>query len=128
MNAHTPPELFVPAPSATYRTFAYAIRGYNMGAIRDGWIVYAEPPARPPHDGLVDELCLAKEIAGKVYLRFLKRGRTPGRWDLLSVTGPAMLDVELEWATLVDWIKPHTLSKQQIASLENDFTDIADAT
>jgi hypothetical protein len=88
----------VPAPSVTPDTFSFVVRGHNMGAIKDGWVVLAEKPRIAPHAGLIDELCLAKAANGLVYCRFLKRGRLPGRWDLLSVTGPAELDIELEWA------------------------------
>lgn len=113
------PAFTTPAPRASSNTIGMVIRGYNMGALRDGWFVFGERPTRPPHDGLVDELCIAKSaVDGRVYVRFLKRGRKPDRWDLLSVTGPAMLDVDLEWATLVDWIKPHALTKQERTILE----------
>lgn len=106
----------------TPNTIGMVIRGYNMGAIKDGWFVFGERPTRPPHDGLVDELCLVKCVGDPVvYTRFLKKGRVPGRWDLLTVTGPAMLDVELEWATLIDWIKPHSLTKQEKAILEEGY-------
>lgn len=116
-----PPAFTTKTPANTGNTIGMVIRGYNMGALRDGWFVFGERPTRPPHDGLVDELCMVKSAEDeKIYVRFLKRGRKPERWDLLSVTGPAMLDVELEWATLIDWIKPHSLTKQERAILEED--------
>ena len=119
------PLFTVPTPKSTPNTIGMVIRGYNMGALKDGWFVFGEAPTEPPHDGLIDELCIVKSADdGRIYVRFLKRGRLPGRWDLLSVTGPAMLDVALEWATLVDWIKPHSLTERELAALRSDYADM----
>lgn len=113
------PILKVPAPFSSPVTAGYVVRGYNMGAIKDGWIVFIEQTERPAHDGLIDELCVVKTTEGKLYVRFIKKGRLPDRWDLLSVTGPAVHDAELEWAAPVTWVKPHTLSKTEIQALRD---------
>lgn len=113
------PILTIPAPYSTPITAGYVVRGYNMGAIKDGWVVFIERTERPAHDGLVDELCVVKTISGKLYVRFLRKGRLADRWDLLSVTGPAILDAELEWAAPVTWVKPHTLSKSEVQALRD---------
>lgn len=113
-----PQALSVPRPCATPNTVAKAVRGYSMGAIRDGWIVYYEQEFKPPHDGLIDKLCVVMTSDGRDLIRFIKKGRKPGCYDLLSVTGEPILDAELKWAAEVTWIKPHTLTDNQILGLE----------
>lgn len=106
------------APYFTEDTGAMSIRGYSMGAIRDGWLVYFENHKSRPHDGLVDELCVAKLKDGRCMTRFLKKGRKPGRWDLVAISGEPVLDAELEWAERVEWIRPHRPSDAELAFLE----------
>jgi hypothetical protein len=96
---------------------AMIVRGYNMGSIRNGWVVYFKDRKSPPHAGLVDELCVVKPKGGDALLRFLKSGRKPGAWDLVSVTGDPILDADLEWAEQVDWIRPHRMGDSDIAML-----------
>lgn len=111
-------------PQFANQVEAYVLRGYNMGGIRDGWIIIIEKALkRAPHDGLIDELCMVEAQDGRNLTRILKKGRKPGTWDLLTVTGPAELDVALKWAAPVAWVKPHTLTKIETAALEKHFAD-----
>lgn len=110
-------ELVVPMPSSTPNTVAKVVRGYSMGAIRDGWLVFYEQEFLPPHAGLVDKLCVVMTSDDRDLVRFIKKGRKPGRYDLLTVTGEPILDAELKWAAEVTWIKPHILSEDQAAVL-----------
>jgi hypothetical protein len=50
---------------------AFSVRGYSMGAIRDGWWAFISRRRRKPNDDLVDELCIARTSAGRTLLRFL---------------------------------------------------------
>lgn len=111
--------LRVPKPYATSNTVAKAVRGYSMGAIRDGWIVYYEQEFKAPHDGLIDKLCVVMTADDRDLIRFIKKGRKPGRYDLLSITGEPILDAELKWAAEITWIKPHILTDEQISALEH---------
>lgn len=106
------------APYVTEDMGALSVRGYCMGAIRDGWWVYIEDHQSRPHDGLIDELCVAQLKDGRCLVRFLKKGRKPGTWDLVAVTGDPILDAELEWAEKVEWIRPHRPSDAELAFLE----------
>lgn len=105
------------APFATEDMVAVTVRGYSMGAIRDGWLIYFRHRESKPVRELQDELCIVKTRCGRILLRFLKRGRLPERWDLLSVTGEPMMDVELMWAERVEFIRPHKLSEEDIEAL-----------
>lgn len=105
------------APHATDETIGVSVRGYTMGAIRDGWIVFFKDRKSKPHEGLQDELCVVKTIDGRLLLRFVKKARRVNRWDLVSVTGDPIIDAELAWAEPVDYIQPHKLTEDDIAAL-----------
>ncbi|MBD7992867.1 hypothetical protein H9643_18995 [Ochrobactrum sp. Sa2BUA5] len=109
--------LRVPHPSATPNTVAKVLRGYSMGAIRDGWLVFYEQNFAQPHDGLIDKLCVVMTSDDRDLIRFVKKGRKPGRYDLLTVTGEPILDAELKWAAEVTWIKPHIPTVEEAAAL-----------
>lgn len=115
--------LVVPSPFSTPKTVAKVVRGYTMGAIRDGWLVFYEEEFLPPHAGLVDKLCVVLTSDGRDLVRFIKKGRKPGRYDLLSVTGEPILDAKLEWAAEVTWIKPYIPSDEEAAVLWGDARD-----
>lgn len=84
----------VPRPDDSPALVACVVRGYNSGAIQDGWIVYFNNLELPPTDDLVGKLVMVKSTGSEILLRTIKRGRLPNRWDLFTTTGPAMLDIE----------------------------------
>ncbi|MDX0093422.1 hypothetical protein GOC28_08135 [Sinorhizobium meliloti] len=117
---HSEPSLSVmPAAFTTKRAAAFSVRGYSMGAIRDGWWAFVPGLRSKPNDDLIDELCIAKTKEGKTVLRYLRKGRVPGTWDLISVTGDPLLDQELEWAERVIWLEPHRITHSEIDQLES---------
>ncbi|MDX0251135.1 hypothetical protein GOC31_20780 [Sinorhizobium meliloti] len=73
---------------------------------------------RKPNDDLVDELCIARTREGRTLLRLLRKGRKPGTWDLVSITGDPLLDQELEWAERVIWLEPHRITHTEIDALQ----------
>jgi hypothetical protein len=95
-----------------------------MGPIRDGWRVYYRDQESPPADNLLDEFCVVRTSDGRTLIRYLHKGRKPGTYDLLTVTGPAMHDVELVWAEKVRLIEPHRPSAEEIQALEEMGTVI----
>lgn len=98
---------------------ACVVRGYNSGAVQDGWLVYFNDLKLPATDALIGKLAMLETADGRKLLRTIKRGRKPNTWDLFTVTGPAMLDVDLAWAQEVLWIKPHyTWSADDLAAIE----------
>jgi hypothetical protein len=100
-----------PAPYPTEDMAAVSVRGYLMGAIKDGWLVFFRNRKSTPSDEIIDQLCVVKTDAGRVLLRFVKKGRKPNTWDLVSVTGDPFLDMSLEWAEPVEWIRPHQITE-----------------
>lgn len=107
-----------PASFATGDIAAFSVRGYSMGAIRDGWWAFISAHLSKPNDDLVDELCVARTTSGRTLLRYLRKGRKPGRWDLISVTGDPILDEELEWAERVIWLEPHRITHAETNALQ----------
>lgn len=107
-----------PASLESQSAVAYSVRGYSMGAIRDGWWAFTHGLKGRPNDDLIDELCIARTRSGRTLLRFLRKGRMPGTWDLVSVTGDPQLDQELEWAERVVWLEPHRVTHTEIDDLQ----------
>ncbi|RVJ38497.1 hypothetical protein [Sinorhizobium medicae] len=97
---------------------AYSVRGYSMGAIRDGWWAFTNGLKGKPNDDLIDELCIARIKSARTLLRFLRKGRKPRTWDLVSVNGDPLLDQELEWAERVVWLEPHRVTHTEIDALD----------
>lgn len=108
-----------PASLEAQSAVAYSVRGYSMGAIRDGWWAFTHGLKGKPNDDLIDELCIARTKSGRTLLRFLRKGRKPRTWDLVSVTGDPLLDQELEWAERVIWLEPHSITHTEIEQLQS---------
>lgn len=115
MMHSTPSPSVLPAAFTAKRAAAYSVRGYTMGAIRDGWWAFVPGQQTKPNDDLVDELCIAHTKSGRTMLRYLRKGRAPGTWDLLSITGDPLLDQELIWAERVIWLEPHKITHSEVA-------------
>jgi hypothetical protein len=111
------PILFAPAPDNNPALVARVVRGHNLGLIRDGWLVYYYDLSTLPATVDDDALYVARTVDGRNVIRRLKLGRIPGTFDLFTATGPVELDVELQWAQAIVWIKPHRLTDDQWAQL-----------
>ncbi|UDF29409.1 UNVERIFIED_ORG: hypothetical protein LHK14_18125 [Roseateles sp. XES5] len=92
---------------AGIRPVGRIVRGYSMGAIRDGWIVVYDDQQRPMRPELIDELCVVQLADGRCLIRFVREGRRSGCCDLLTESGPAILDAEVIWAEAVTAIIPY---------------------
>jgi hypothetical protein len=119
MTARRPPFL-VHAPDPNPTLAARIVRGHNLGLIRDGWIVYYYNLGTLPKPSQVDPdaLYVIETTDGRIMVRQLRPRHMEGRFDLLTATGPAELDVLLEWAQAVIWIKPYRPTSDEWAALE----------
>jgi hypothetical protein len=86
---------------------ARVVRGHKMGAIKDGWLVIYDEVNPSPPIAPTDDPYVMRTVDGRTLLRYLRKGRKRGVYDLLAVTGEPLLDVALEWASPVTWIKPY---------------------
>lgn len=93
------------------------LRGHRMGALKDGWLLVYEDERLPADEQHVDQLCIVETADHQVLVRFIKHGRRPGTWDLLTVTTDQMLDVTLKWAAKVTLIVPYEPTPEVAAVL-----------
>lgn len=105
--------VYASLPEITTATGAFIIRGYTMGAIKDGWLAIIDHNKTPPRDYHHGKFCVVRTRGGKIYCRHVHKGVRHNRWDLVSATGEPVLDVELEWCELVKAVIPHDLTPQE---------------
>lgn len=97
----------VPAiESATDKTVAVEVRGESLGAAFDRALVYYDDVHRPPTRELFNKLCIVGLADGRVVIKKIQPTKTKGLYHLLANVGPAILDVEIEWAARVLQVVP----------------------
>jgi transcriptional regulator with XRE-family HTH domain len=93
-----PPEM---APG----TVAVEVRGESMlPAYEDGFLLYYSKML-PPKE-MINKRCVVQLGNGAMLVKTLRRGTTPGYWNLSSLNAYDMEDQVVEWAAPIDWIKP----------------------
>lgn len=71
----------------------------------DGWTLYLRPPVDGVPADVVGRMALVRMAgAGTILLRFLRRGYTRGRYNLVGWQAASIEDAALDWATAVDHI------------------------
>lgn len=92
-------------------TVAVKVRGDSMWPmVDDGWLIfYSRGSDQPPAD-LVGRTVVAHLADGRTLVKKLRRGASPGRFDLLSTNAAPIEDVELEWASPVRAMLPPDLA------------------
>jgi hypothetical protein len=74
---------------------AFEIEGFSMPPAEPGWVVVFKAREYRPED-LVNSACMVDLVDGRRLFKRLRRGRTPGRFDLESWDGsPPIEDVEV---------------------------------
>lgn len=94
----------VPCPSGLNpaRTVAAIVRGNSMEpAIPDGWRVFYSRDPEQDVVGVVGKLCVVKLAEGATLLKQVRRGTTPGRFNLISSNAALLEDQALDWASPV---------------------------
>lgn len=101
------PNEFVPMPPGGSRdTVAVEIRGESLGPLFNRWLVYYDDVHTPPHDGLLRKLCVVGLDDGRVLVKQLLRGSSPGFWHLVSQTEGVIENARITWAAEVKAIVP----------------------
>lgn len=87
---------------------ALRIRGDSMRPLRDGWIVYYRRDADGVADDCINQLCVIRTTDGETYLKELRRGYSPGCFNLVSwASGTDPIeDAPVAWAARVLSIRP----------------------
>lgn len=92
-------------PNAGPNTVAVQVAGPSMLPVFfDGWLLYYS--RQLPPDVLVNKICVAKLADGRLLVKTLRPGLSPGLWSLWSTNADPIEDVAVEWAAPIDWIKP----------------------
>ncbi|HTE37541.1 MAG TPA: helix-turn-helix domain-containing protein [Reyranella sp.] len=66
----------------------------------DGWVAFYEPKSECAPDQQIGALCIVR-IRGGTWLKQIRRGYTPGRFNLASAFSPMVEDAEIEWCAPV---------------------------
>lgn len=84
------------------RTVAAIVRGTSMEPlISDGWRIYYSRDPEQDVSGVVGKLCVVKISDGPTMLKNVRRGPTPGRFNLQSSNAATIEDALLDWASPV---------------------------
>jgi transcriptional regulator with XRE-family HTH domain len=99
-----PDEIDAPADSHP-DTVAAEIRGDSqMPVLQDGWIIYWS--LQQPAMAMINKLAVVQLADGRIMVKTLRNGSQPGFWTLTSPNAADIIDVPVDWAAKIDWIKP----------------------
>ena len=107
-----------PAPTgATSKSVALEVDGHSMrGFADDGALVYFENQHTPPTEDMLGEVVVLQIATGEhdaddedVLVKRLLRGSREGLYDLESIVGPTLRDVQIRWAAEITQIIPPTI-------------------
>lgn len=99
---------YVPlAPGGTAEASALEVRGGSMpGIAEDGALLYFEEQVTKPGKDMLNRVVIVETMDGRVLVKRLMRGSATGRFDLQSILGPTLEDVEIRWAAHITAIIP----------------------
>lgn len=100
-------ELVPIPPGGTDKARALKVVGHSMGEwAPDGALIYFEDQRNPPTPDLLGYPCAVETEDGRVLLKRLLRGSSPGLYDLESRIGPTLENVRIRWAAEVTAVVP----------------------
>lgn len=103
-------EVECPRGLSPKETVAVEVVGASMEPlIAEGWILFYDRSPEPTPAAVVGKLCVVKLEDGRTLVKQVKRGPEKGRFNLLSLNGPMIEDVVLEWAALVKAMLPREI-------------------
>lgn len=95
------------APGGTAAASALEVRGGSMpGLAEDGALLYFEEQVTKPGKDMMGRIVIVETIDGRVLVKRLLRGSSKGLFDLESILGPTLEDVQLKWAAHITAIIP----------------------
>ncbi|HEY1361462.1 MAG TPA: XRE family transcriptional regulator [Xanthobacteraceae bacterium] len=93
-----------PPEGSTRATVAVEIRGDSLGPFFNRWLAFYDEMRNPVTDDLIGDLCVVGLEDGRILLKQLQRGRSPGLFNLASTTEKTLHDVAVSWAAKVSSI------------------------
>lgn len=101
---HGEEEIEAPADSHP-DTVAAKIRGDSqLPMLHDGWVIYWSE-LKPPYL-MLNQMAVVQLSDGRIMVKTLRNGSQPGLWTLTSFNAADIVDVPLDWAAPIDWIRP----------------------
>ena len=84
-------------------SYAAIVHGKSMVPFyKDGDLIGFGAEVLTP-DQAIGELCILYTEDGRTLVKFVERGSAKGLYNLVSINGPTMEDVALQWARLVEF-------------------------
>ena len=94
-------------PGGTKRASALEVKGGSMPGIADeGSLLYFEEQVTKPTKDMINRIVIVETMDGRVLVKRLMRGSENGLFDLQSVVGPTLEDVQIRWAAHITAIIP----------------------
>lgn len=113
-------ELVPIQPGGTTAASALAVRGHSMkGFADDGALIFFEEQHSKPGRDMLGHVVVVETMDGRVLVKRLLKGSHPGVFDLESIVGPTLDDVEIRWAALVTAIVPPVQARKIIVRKED---------
>lgn len=112
-----------PAPTGgTSDSVALEVDGHSMrGFADDGALIYFERQATPPTEDMIGEVVVVQVARGDdptededILVKRLQRGSREGVYDLESIVGPPLRDVQIRWAAEITQIIPPKQARRLI--------------
>lgn len=96
----------VEAPADSHPdTVAAQIRGDSqLPVLQDGWLIYWSMPK--PAAMMVNQMAVVQLSDGRIMVKTIRNGSQPGLFTLTSFNAADIVDVPVDWAAKIDWIKP----------------------
>jgi len=91
---------------ANERTRALEIRGDSLGLTFNRWLVFFDDVRSPVSADMIGRLCVLGLSDGRVVVKQVQRGMTPGKFDLIPNQGEPICDVAIKWAARVRSLEP----------------------
>lgn len=101
-------------PGADPASSALGVRGHALkGFADDNGLIFFGERAKPSRE-LLGHVVVVETGDGRTLVKRLLKGSHPGVYDLESIVGPTLEDVEIRWAALVTAIVPPAQAKKII--------------
>jgi phage repressor protein C with HTH and peptisase S24 domain len=90
------------------RVIAVEIRGDSLfPTAENGWKLIYAGEQRLIEEEVINRLCVVMLSDGRMLVKRLTRGTTPGRYHLVSTNAPTIEDAEVTWAARIKAIIPN---------------------
>lgn len=94
-------------PGGSAKAVGLKVVGHSMrGVADDGALIFFENQQLPPSPDLLNYVCALETSEGLVLVKRLLKGSRPGTYDLESIVGPTLADVQVKWAAEITAVIP----------------------